>query len=177
MRNRWWALALLIVVVGVVLLSVRLRGQRPDAVATLSAGPIQPTVRGTVTFRDVPGGTLVTAHVNGLPLFSAGPPPIGPHGFHIHEGPSCEIGDPADPFQSAGGHWNPDGQPHGNHAGDFPVLFSNAGRAEMTFFTDRFSAADVIGRAVVIHLSPDDYRTQPAGDSGLRIACGVIVGR
>lgn len=181
MHKRWWALALLIVLVGVAWQPWRLRHRRldrpPDAAATLVAGPIQPAVRGTVAFRDVPGGTLVTAEVMGLPLYAPGPPPIGPHGFHIHEGPSCDVGEPANPFQAAGGHWNPDDQPHGNHAGDFPVLFSNTGKAQLTFFTNRFSAADVVGRVVVIHLNPDDYRTQPAGDAGLRIACGVIEAR
>ena len=65
-------------------------------------------------------------------------------------------------------------QPHGNHAGDFPVLFSNNGVARMCFFTNKFKVADIIGKAVVIHQSPDDYRTQPAGDAGKRLACGVI---
>ncbi|NLG83160.1 MAG: superoxide dismutase family protein, partial [Firmicutes bacterium] len=65
-------------------------------------------------------------------------------------------------------------QPHGNHAGDFPVLFSNHGRARMGFFTDRFKVVDVVGRAAIIHENPDDYRTQPAGASGRRLACGVI---
>jgi DNA invertase Pin-like site-specific DNA recombinase len=65
-------------------------------------------------------------------------------------------------------------QPHGNHAGDFPVLFSNNGYTYMKFFTDKFKPGDVIGRAVIIHENPDDYRTQPSGNSGKRIACGVI---
>lgn len=74
----------------------------------------------------------------------------------------------------SGGHWNPTGAPHGNHAGDFPVLFSNHGKAQMCFLTDKFPVADIIGKAVVIHENPDDYRTQPAGSSGRRIACGII---
>ena len=79
-----------------------------------------------------------------------------------------------DPFSEAGGHYNPTNQPHGNHVGDFPVLFSNNGKALMSFFTDKFQVGDIVGKAVVIHLNPDDYRTQPAGDSGPRIGCGVI---
>lgn len=66
------------------------------------------------------------------------------------------------------------GQPHGNHAGDFPVLFSNNGSSRMSFFTSKFKVADIIGRSVIIHESPDDYRTQPAGNSGRKLACGVI---
>lgn len=73
-----------------------------------------------------------------------------------------------------GPHWNPGNQPHGNHAGDFPVLFSNGGRAVMGFFTDRFRVADVVGKAVIIHENPDDYRSQPAGNAGRRLACGLI---
>jgi Cu-Zn family superoxide dismutase len=84
------------------------------------------------------------------------------------------VGDPEDPFMDAGSHWNPDNQPHGNHAGDFPVLFSNNGQAKMKFFTDRFKVRDVIGKTVIIHQSPDDYRTQPSGNSGKRLACGII---
>ncbi len=64
--------------------------------------------------------------------------------------------------------------PHGNHAGDFPVLFSNDGYAEMTFFTNRFKPWEVIGKSVIIHQNPDDYRSQPSGNSGKRLACGVI---
>ncbi len=64
-----------------------------------------------------------------------GKSPIGPFGFHVHEIGICEINDPENPFESAGGHYNPTDQPpHGNHAGDFPVIFSNNGYARMSFF-------------------------------------------
>lgn len=147
------------------------------AIAEIRGGPLAPRLCGVVEFRDVPGGTEVSAVVTGLPRYRPADgdrPQIGPHGFHIHEGGSCQVGDPANPFQAAGDHWNPDNQPHGNHAGDFPVLFSNHGFACMTFFTDRFSVCDIIGKTVIIHQSPDDYRTQPAGAAGKRLACGVI---
>lgn len=65
-------------------------------------------------------------------------------------------------------------QPHGNHAGDFPVLFSNNGYSRMIFFTDKFEAEEVIGKSVIIHENPNDYRSQPSGNAGKRIACGVI---
>jgi Cu-Zn family superoxide dismutase len=129
-----------------------------------------------VCFRKHRDGTWVCSEVWGLPPYqpATNGDPVGPHGFHVHEFGTCEVGDPSNPFQAAGGHWNPFGQRHGNHAGDFPVLFSNDGYALMCFFTDRFFPAQVIGRSVIIHLNPDDYRSQPAGDSGLRLACGVI---
>jgi len=151
------------------------KGQR--AFAEIKGGPFAPGLRGRVMFYDVPGGTLVCVSVTGLPEFAPGKngkQPVGPHGFHIHENGSCQVGDAADPFKAAGGHWNPDNQPHGNHAGDFPVLFSNRGMAWMCFFTGRFKVADIAGKSVIIHESPDDYRTQPAGDSGRRLGCGVI---
>lgn len=147
------------------------------AAAHIIGGPLAPRIRGIVYLRDVPGGTEVYANISGLPPYRPAQgdnPPIGPHGFHLHETGDCSVGDPNDPFQNAGGHWNPTNQPHGNHAGDFPVLFSNNGNAWMIFFTDKFSVAQAIGKAVIIHESPDDYRTQPSGASGRRLACGVI---
>lgn len=148
------------------------------AIAYLQGGPLAPSLRGRVKFKDVPGGTKVSVKVVGLPPYQPGhdgQPPIGPHGFHIHELGVCEIGNPQDPFQSAGGHWNPTKQPHGNHPGDFPNLLSNNGYAEMCFFTNRFRVKDIIGKSVIIHQNPDDYRSQPTGAAGKRLACGVIV--
>lgn len=145
--------------------------------ARIHGGPLAPDINGVVAFENVPGGTEVTAIIRGMPSYSParnGQNPIGPFGFHLHEKGNCDIGDPNSPFEGAGGHWNPDNQPHGNHAGDFPVLFSNDGYSRMTFFTNRFRPEDVVGKSVVIHQNPDDYRTQPSGDSGERLACGVI---
>lgn len=150
---------------------------RPVAVAIMRGGPLAPRIRGRVVFRQLADGVEVAAQIRNLPPYRPAQnnqPPIGPHGFHIHEFGNCQTGNPANPFQDAGGHWNPTGQPHGNHAGDLPVLFSNHGRAYMVFFTDKFAVRDVIGKAVIIHESPDDYRTQPAGAAGRRLACGVI---
>lgn len=152
---------------------------RITARSDIRGGPLAPQISGTVFFKDVPGGTEVVTEIKGLPPYQpakGGYDPIGPHGFHIHEFGNCEIGDPANPFKAAGEHWNPDNQPHGNHAGDFPVLFSHSGYSLMAFFTDRFKPQDVIGRSVIIHENPDDYRSQPAGYVGRRLACGVIYG-
>lgn len=151
--------------------------QRMSAVAFLRGGPFAPKIRGTVWFYDVPGGTEICVNVTGLPPYRPGiknEPPIGPHGFHIHEFGNCVVGDPNNPFSAAGEHWNPTNQPHGNHHGDLPVLFSNSGLSRMCFFTNKFNVADIIGKSVIIHQNPDDYRTQPAGASGKRLACGVI---
>jgi Cu-Zn family superoxide dismutase len=147
------------------------------AMAHIQGSTLAPKLTGMVYFMDVPGGTDIYVEVKGLPLYKPGTdktPPIGPHGFHIHETANCEMGDPTNPFAKASGHWNPTNQQHGNHSGDFPVLFSNNGYARMMFFTNKFKVSDIIGKAVVIHENPDDYRTQPAGASGKRIGCGVI---
>lgn len=147
------------------------------AIARIHGGPTEPQIRGIVWFTDVPGGTQVCIEVYGLPPYQPAKgqkDPIGPHGFHIHQFGNCEPGSPEKPFPATSEHWNPTNQPHGNHAGDFPVLFSNNGYSWMCFFTNRFRVRDVIGRSVVIHENPDDYRTQPSGASGKKIACGMI---
>jgi Cu-Zn family superoxide dismutase len=145
---------------------------KPAATAQLRGGDIYPLIRGEVDFYDAGGGTLVRVEAVNLPEQT--PPgentqPIGPFAFHIHEGGAC-TGD----FSSSGGHYNPTGQLHALHAGDLPPLFSNNGYAYMTVYTNRFKPKDVIGRTVILHENPDDFRTQPAGNSGRRIAFGVI---
>lgn len=148
------------------------------ACAIIAAGPDYPAITGFVTFMDVPGGVRVCADVAGLPAYkpaAADKQPVGPFGFHIHDKGNCDVGNPANPFEASGGHWNPTNQPHGNHTGDFPVLTAGSNRrAIMCFVTDRFRVSDIVGKSVIIHENPDDYRTQPAGNSGKRIACGVI---
>lgn len=147
------------------------------AYAMIAAGPDYPSITGLVTFLEVQGGVRVCADIAGLPAYrpaTANTQPVGPFGFHIHDNGNCTIGNPAKPFEASGGHWNPTNQPHGNHAGDFPVLVADNGRAIMCFILNRFRVSDAVGKSVVIHENPDDYRTQPAGNSGKRIACGVI---
>jgi Cu-Zn family superoxide dismutase len=151
--------------------------QSTMAFAEIIGGPLAPQIRGIVRFIDVQGGTWVVVNVTGLPEYKPGKDkekPIGPHGFHIHEKGICEVGNPKDPFLAAGAHWNPTNQPHGNHAGDFPVLFSNNGMTAMAFFTNKFKPFQAIGKSVIIHQNPDDYQTQPAGGAGKRLACGII---
>lgn len=145
--------------------------------ASLKGSPFAPDLYGNVFFYSVPGGTKVSVEFFNLPLYQPATDtsqPIGPFGFHIHEYGICEIIDPNSPYASAGGHYNPTNQPHGNHAGDFPVVFSNNGYAKMCFFTDKFKPKDIIGRSIILHENPDDFKSQPAGNSGKRMACGVI---
>lgn len=147
------------------------------AYAQILGSEYAPNLKGKIVFRDIPGGTEICVEVTGLPEYTPATdtsPQIGPHGFHLHVTGNCEIGDPKTPYLSAGEHYNPTNTPHGNHAGDFPVIFSNNGYSRMCFYTNKFSVFDVLNKAVIIHQSPDDYRTEPAGNSGKRIGCGVI---
>ena len=127
---------------------------------------------GEVTFEQVDGKVRVTAQVIGLK-------PNQEHGFHIHEVGDCSSGD----GMSAKGHFNPYGKPHGRggerHAGDMPNLKADAkGRARLTVDLDVITVApgpaSVIGRGVIVHANPDDYASQPVGNAGARLACGVI---
>ena len=77
-------------------------------------------------------------------------------------------------FPNTGNHYNPDNVPHPEHAGDLPPLLSNNGYAWMSFYTGRIDPNEVIGRSLVIHSMRDDFSSQPSGNSGDKIACGVI---
>lgn len=135
---------------------------RPRAVAWVRG---EKELRGSVTFYPVPEGTLVTAEIQGLPESET-----GFYGFHIHEGDSC-VGPE---FKATGGHWNPQNQPHPQHEGDLPPLLGNKGKSFLAVKTGRFQPEDVVGKTVVIHGDPDDFHTQPSGNAGRKIGCGVI---
>jgi Cu-Zn family superoxide dismutase len=131
---------------------------------------------GTAVLSPADGGVKVDVQVSGLPP--------GKHGIHIHSAGKCD----APEFQSAGGHFNPTGRKHGlqnpegAHAGDLPNLdVGSAGSGKASFIargatlgSGQGSLSGGEGTAVVIHAGPDDEKTDPAGNSGARIACGVI---
>ncbi len=127
---------------------------------------------GEVVLSQTPHGTLLHARLTGLPA--------GAHAFHVHAVGKCEA-----PFKSAGGHFNPDGAKHGIHAeggmhvGDMPnIHVPESGALEIEVLNARLmldaSLFDADGAAIVIHAGPDDYKSDPAGAAGPRIACGVI---
>lgn len=139
---------------------------RAEATAHIYGNELAPRLRGTVRFYETPYGVLVDAKINGLPQNKT-----GFFGFHIHEVGKCTPSD----FTDAKGHYNPNKTQHPLHAGDMPVLLKTEyGDAWLSFLTTRFYLNDIIGRSVVIHSQRDDYTSQPAGDSGPRIACGII---
>jgi Cu-Zn family superoxide dismutase len=148
-----------------------------DAAGRSAVAKLEPTkgnnVTGTVRFTQKGDKVLVDAKVAGLAP--------GPHGFHIHEKGDCSSGD----GMSAGGHFNPMGKAHASastperHAGDLPPLEADASgnasvNAELDVIKVGSGDTDVIGKAVIVHVAPDDFKTQPTGNSGARVACGVI---
>lgn len=152
------------------LLSV-LRG-RAQAVASVTGSEDYPELSGVVRFYQTSAGVIVCAEVSGLPHDEQ---PCHPRvfGFHIHMGADCG-GSMDDPFSNAMAHFDLNGCPHPYHAGDMPPLLESGGMALCVFLTSRFTADEVVGRTVIIHDHPDDFTTQPSGNSGTKIACGVI---
>jgi superoxide dismutase, Cu-Zn family len=130
-------------------------------------------VSGTVTFTEVADGVQVQAQITGLTP--------GNHGFHVHEFGDCSAADAS----SAGVHFDPTNKPHAGpdaaerHVGDMGNVEADAsGKAELEYVDHHISLTNdqqsAIGRSVVVHAKADDLKSQPAGDSGARIACGVV---
>lgn len=144
-----------------------------DAKAFVQGSLKYPDVHGTFWFRETKNGVLVTAKIDGLPTSNqACKNRI--FGVHIHQKGECS-GTSTDPFANVGSHYNPDSCQHPQHAGDLEPLFENHGFAYYRFLTNRFSVKEILGRSVIIHDMPDDFTTQPSGNSGEKIACGLIV--
>ncbi len=144
--------------------------------AIIEGGAQYPDIRGEIYFTQIGYYVEVVVRIYHLPTFSRqSGMEIGPFAFHIHDGDSCGKGVSDEPFPNVGETYNPHNQPYGNNAGVFPVLMPlKDGAVVMRFLTDKFILKDVIGLPVVIHISPDDYRTAPYGNAGAPIACGMI---
>lgn len=143
-----------------------------SAKAHIKGGRKYPKIDGIVTFKETKNGVLVTAKINGLPQSNNNC--TGKFfGFHIHEGTSCG-GNLSDEFLNSKSHLNPTNCPHPFHVGDLPPLIENNGYAYMNVLINKFKLKDIIGKVVIIHDSPDDFTTQPSGNSGTKIACGQI---
>lgn len=146
--------------------------QRAEAILASASGSL---ISGKLTLVPMGAGVHVTGEVGGFR-------PGSSHGFHIHEKGDCSAADAS----SAGGHFNPAGQPHGramqgaHHAGDSDNITADAkGVAKINTHIGGVSLGggarnDIVGRGFVVHAAPDDYTSQPAGNAGARVACGVI---
>lgn len=146
------------------------------AVVTEAKAEVNPSsgskVRGTVTFTQVDGGVKIVGDFEGLTP--------GKHGFHVHEKGDCSAHDGS----SAGAHFNPTNQPHGGpdssarHVGDLGNVKADAnGKAHYERIDSVISLNgenSILDKSIVIHQDPDDYTTQPTGNSGARVGCGVI---
>lgn len=146
--------------------------QKPDAKADIRGSDQYPDVVGKAQFYQTKDGVLLSVEVIGLPS-GEGHCAGGVFGFHIHEGEAC-TGTQDDPFADAKGHYNPHSCKHPQHAGDLPPLFEANGRAFMVVLTGRFTVTEIIGKTMIIHAGPDDFTSQPSGNSGKKIACGQI---
>lgn len=146
--------------------------QRPQAIAEIHGSAGYPELHGIAAFYSLKEGVLTAIQVSGLP---ENPEPCHSPVFavHIHSGDSC-TGNSDDPFADALSHYNPQNCPHPYHAGDLPPLFGVNGFAFSAVLTNRFSMDEILGKTVIIHRNPDDFTTQPSGNSGAKIACGVI---
>jgi Cu-Zn family superoxide dismutase len=153
-----------------------LRAAAQHSAATKATAVLIPTegnkVHGVVTYTESGSGVRVSARIEGLTP--------GKHGFHIHEFGDCSSKDGS----SAGGHFNPAGAPHAapeaaqRHAGDMGNIEADQnGVANLEYNDTVMKLGDhgaIIGRGVIVHANPDDLKTQPTGNAGGRLACGVI---
>jgi len=147
---------------------------QPSAVAVAELQPTRGNATGgSLRFEQLGDVVRVSGEVRGLK-------PGAEHGFHVHEKGDCASGD----GMGTGGHYNPRGMAHGrhghgpHHVGDLPALVADAnGVARVQFETRALSLggdAGIVGKGLIVHRDPDDYRAQPAGNAGPRVACGVI---
>ncbi len=162
--------AMVAVVVGCSTATPRFSGDSATAELKPTKGN---TAKGTVTFVSLGDRVAVTANVSGLTP--------GNHGFHLHEKGDCN----SDDGMSAGGHFNPLMKSHASpstrerHAGDMPMLEADANGnanliAELDVIAVGYGLTDVIGKSVIVHKDADDFQTQPTGNSGARVACGIV---
>ena len=150
-----------------------IENESPALEADIKGNDVHPQIAGKVYVYDLPDGFYLQADLQGLPGSRV-------FGMHIHDGLVCAPVGTDNPFSEAGGHLNncEEGtwcSRHPYHQGDLPPLFSDKnGNANLQVYIDRARIEDISGKPVVIHGLPDDFTTQPSGNSGVRIACGIL---
>ncbi len=146
-----------------------IENERPALIADIRGGASNPGVRGLIHIYWLPGAILLQSEFEGLPASRV-------FGFHVHNGIICG----AEPFTEAGAHFDNCGDglwcgQHPYHAGDMPPIFSDSnGHVAGQVYLDKATVAEYSGKPIVLHTMPDDFSTQPAGNSGARIACGIL---
>lgn len=141
----------------------------PNAFALVNGSETYPGISGIVKFYNTPyHGLIISAEFFHLPSYTPSNIPSF-YGLHIHEKGDCSHN-----FADTGPHYNPNNQPHPYHSGDLPPIMSSDGYSWMCVFAQQLTLEEVIGRSVIVHGQADDFTTQPSGNSGEKIACGVI---
>jgi Cu-Zn family superoxide dismutase len=152
------------------------RQGRVPGTATLQGAPEDTDFSGTVTITPEGNGVRIVAHVSGVDK-------DGKHGFHVHETGDCSHGEGGKHFTSAGGHFNPAGAEHAcpptepRHAGDLGNIEVTGGTGHLETTTTLLTLTgpnSVVGKAIILHAGEDDCKTQPTGNAGDRLACGVV---
>ena len=151
--------------------ALKLANSNPYAICYLKGNNTNPKLKGTVELFPWSTGSIVKLEILGLPVENIN----NFFGFHIHKEGICDVNKN---FETAGPHFDEEKQnKHPNHTGDLPMIYSNNGYAFMLYYTNRFRPDDVVGKSIIIHKMRDDMVSQPSGNSGERIACGVIIKR
>ena len=150
-----------------------MENESPTLEAEIKGSDVHPEIAGRVFVYGLPKGFYLLAYLEGLPESRV-------FGLHIHDGLVCTPTGMDNPFSDAGGHFGNCGDGiwcsrHPYHAGDLPPLFSNAeGKSNIRIYIDRADIDEISGKPIIIHGLPDDFKTQPSGNSGVRIACGIL---
>lgn len=131
----------------------------------------QQNIEGTICFYSCLQGSIIIYEIKHLPLKEECQ--NGIYAFHIHEGDTCQ-NDTNVQYEKTLGHYNPEHCEHPYHLGDLPPLFATKGKAWGIVYIDKFQPQEIVGRTIVIHEHADDFHSQPAGNSGNKIACGEI---
>lgn len=140
----------------------------PGATAQIQGNADYPQLNGIVRFYELPYlGLMIETELYGLPLNEGDAPRF--FGMHIHEEGNC-----SKPFDKTGSHYNPENLPHPQHAGDLLPLLGNQGFAWSVFYDSFLTLNQIVGRSVIVHEKADDFTSQPSGNAGNKIGCGVI---